>query len=692
MHHPGDFLLGETAGFQLLLKVHLQMIQEALCVSGGHPVPAAMGMLAMEHVLLGIQGIVALQNLIHAFAGKLLHHRLRVGTEQPLKFHQLLHLSVGAGGFRGDAAHQGIGRVNFRILQSKRDGTADGALPQQNSRVQLLQLIVQGAVVLGEVEGDAFASEGLIQQHQPFCRRQVNASDAPGVYDHGAGIFSNGGLDVRLEPVNIGEEQVAAEPVDHRILKGQRVPVPLQGIEVRLPGDHAHAGSGRRYRRNGHLEERQHNADHDPVDRTENQHSQECNQKDKQLVPAGFPQLFGHGKVQNAPERRHHNAGQNGHRQVPEQGRAHQQHQKHGGKGGKAHKLRTAPKGIGNPAPGHAAVDGAAAGESTGQVHGAVGQQLSIALQLVAVFHGIAAGGQQSLGHDHGGDAQGFHNQILPVNPQVRKARKHELRQSRGHGGQHFDPIPIQMKHRLKSCAHHHHHHGHGDFRNPLFAEQNNRKRSEAQHRRKQMEGGELPCNVGQQRKQLAGTSSAAEQLWHLHENNREAHAGDESPHHRGGDVLDDPSGLEQKEHKEPQRRQNRHQRHQLHGGVGFCGDAKLGQQTAHHYRRHGVHPHHKLGRGGNQAKGQNGQQGAVESVDHRQSRNLRVPHGDGNGDQCNDDPGQKIPPGMAASKLFHDVPPHFTAPESRFAENFRADFIILGDLQHVNRHSVGEN
>ena len=26
MHHPGDFLLGETAGFQLLLKVHLQMI------------------------------------------------------------------------------------------------------------------------------------------------------------------------------------------------------------------------------------------------------------------------------------------------------------------------------------------------------------------------------------------------------------------------------------------------------------------------------------------------------------------------------------------------------------------------------------------------------------------------------------------------------------------------------------------
>ena len=41
MHHPGDFLLGEAAGFQLLLKVHLQMIQEALCVSGGHPVPAA---------------------------------------------------------------------------------------------------------------------------------------------------------------------------------------------------------------------------------------------------------------------------------------------------------------------------------------------------------------------------------------------------------------------------------------------------------------------------------------------------------------------------------------------------------------------------------------------------------------------------------------------------------------------------
>lgn len=72
---------------------------------------------------------------------------------------------------------------------------------------------------------------------------------------------------------------------------------------------------------------------------------------------------------------------------------------------------------------------------------------------------------------------------------------------------------------------------------------------------------------------------------------------------------------------------QDRNQRHQLHGGIGFCRDAKARQQTAHHDGGHCIHAYHELRRGGKQTKGQNGQQGAIQTIDSGQPRNLCVAH-----------------------------------------------------------------
>ena len=193
------------------------------------------------------------------------------------------------------------------------------------------------------------------------------------------------------------------------------------------------------------------------------------------------------------------------------------------------------------------------------------------------------------------------------------------------------------------------------------------------------MERGQLLIDMGQQCKQLAGSCAAAKHFWELHEDDGQANAGDKSAHYRGGDVFHDSSGLEQKENQKPQGGQDRNQRHQLHGGIGFCRDAKARQQTAHHDGGHCIHAYHELRRGGKQTKGQNGQQGAIQTIDCGQPRNLCVAHGNGDRYQRNDNSGQNIASGIFTSKLRHRL-----LPTCLFL-----NYWIYGGLPRTNYNSI---
>ena len=98
--------------------------------------------------------------------------------------------------------------------------------------------------MLGHIEGNPTLAQIPIPKYQTFRSGEVDAADAPGVHHNGTGLRCDGGFDIALQAVDVGEKQIAAEAVEYCVSKGLGISVPLQRVVALLSRDRAGSETG----------------------------------------------------------------------------------------------------------------------------------------------------------------------------------------------------------------------------------------------------------------------------------------------------------------------------------------------------------------------------------------------------------------------------------------------------------------
>ena len=123
------------------------------------------------------------------------------------------------------------------VLQRRIQGPAHSALLDEFPGPEAPQLVVDLSDMLRQVQPHPLLLQPPVQQHQPLRRGQIHADDAAGIHDHRPDTGLHAVLHILLEPVDVGEEQPTAEPVQSHSLQRMRLTHAPQRVEARLPGD-----------------------------------------------------------------------------------------------------------------------------------------------------------------------------------------------------------------------------------------------------------------------------------------------------------------------------------------------------------------------------------------------------------------------------------------------------------------------
>ena len=423
--------------------------------------------------------------------------------------------------------------------------------------------------------------------------------------------------------------------------------VSLEIVEVLVPRDHAEIRLRRHDRAHHDGEEAEDHADEHAAHRAEEQHAEKGREENVKLPAVCAQQAPRHFNLQNADERRDDDAGEHRHGEQAQQRREKEQHQKHDRGGGDAHELAPAAELIGHAGARDAAVDRAAAGRAGGKLHHRVGQKLASVVDRVIIALGIAVGGQKRLRHDDERDRETQNRNRLHPAREQRDIRHGKMRQTARHGGQELYAEAVDVQHRREQHAERHEHHGHRKLRPEPLGDENDDHRAEAEQRRERMEARKLRGQMPQQRHELPRAGIAAEELRHLHEDDRGADAGDEPAHDGRGNVLHDAAGAKGPEHEKPKSDQKRHDRDERRGLLPAEDKPHRRERGPDHDGGHRVHADDKLRRRRDEAEEQNRQQRAIKPIHRRQPRDLRIPHRNRDGDQRNNHPGEEIRGGI---------------------------------------------
>ena len=215
------------------------------------------------------------------------------------------------------------------VLQRRIQGPTHSALLDEFPGPEAPQLAVDLSDMLRQVQPYSLLLQPPVQQHQPLRRGQIHADDAAGIHDHRLDTGLHAVLHILLEPVDVGEEQPTAEPVQDHSLQRMRLTHAPQRVKARLPGDDPQqlpAGLGGPP---DHVHEGQQHADDHPIDGPQHQHTQKGRQKNGQLLPIRPQQPVGHVELHRPQQGRNNDGRQHRHRQQPDQPAAPQQHRRH---------------------------------------------------------------------------------------------------------------------------------------------------------------------------------------------------------------------------------------------------------------------------------------------------------------------------------------------------------------------------
>ena len=501
--------------------------------------------------------------------------------------------------------------------------------------------------MLGEIEPDAPRAERFFQLQHALGGGDVNVRDAAPVHDDLLCVRLHGGENVLLKRADVGEKHVAAEAVDDRVLDRVRGAIAREIIEILMAGDHAEIGLRRHDRAHDDGEEAQQHADEHAAHRAEEEHAEEGGEEDIKLPAVRAQQAPRHFDLQNADERRDDDAREHRHGEQAQKRREKQQHEQHDRGGGEAHELALAAELIGHAGARDAAVDRAAARRAGGELHHGVGQQLPAVVHRVVIALGVAVRGEERLRHDDERDRETQHRDRLHPAREKRGVRHRKPRQTARHGGQELHAEAVDVDRRREQHADGHEHHRHRELRPELFGHENDDHRAEAEQRRERVKLRKLRRQMAQQRQKLARARAAAEELRHLHEDDRGADAGDEPAHDGRGNVLHDAAGAKQPEHEKPQPDAQRHDRDKRNGLLPAEDKPHRRERRADHDGGHRVHADDKLRRRRDETEQQNRQQRAVKPIDRRQPRDLGIAHRDRDGDKRDNHPGEDVRGGI---------------------------------------------
>ena len=170
--------------------------------------------------------------------------------------------------------------------------------------------------MLCQIQMNPLVFQVTMHDHQTICCGDIDTAYTSGIHHDYLRIRINSPFYFLLKTIDVGKKQIAAEPVNDRMLYGTGRAVSVQRIKITLPRDSAYERCGRSHRTHSHLRKGQKTADHYTWHCTEDQHAEKRQNKDNPFVPAGFPQSFAQRDLQNSDQCNDHNAGQDRYRQI----------------------------------------------------------------------------------------------------------------------------------------------------------------------------------------------------------------------------------------------------------------------------------------------------------------------------------------------------------------------------------------
>ena len=630
-------VLGVAEQHGQLVRVALQMQQHLVGVDA-----AEVEVLVEEVLEHGAAGILVVR-CAHAREHELhvaLDLHLGIRAVEPLELLQLADIvHVVGNALLRPADIDGRAGIAQRAL----DRAAHRAGFDQLPGLEVPQLVIDLADMLGQVKAHALRAQLAVERDEPVARGDVHAHDGAAVDDDGLRIGLHRALNILLEAADVGEKQAAAEAVEHDVRQRLHAADAVDREEPGLARQRAEEGALGRGRAHEHVDERQHHAHEHALDRAEQQHAQKRPGEDAELHAVDAPEPPRDAELRRPDERVDDDGRQHRHGQEADERRGNEQHDEHGHARHDGHELRPAAVALVDGRARHAARHDAAADEPGGDVAHGIRRDLAAAVETVAVFLRRAGGSQQRLGQNDGRDRQRRHERLRKR--QRGEVRQHDLRQAARHGGQQRDAPVVQRRERTEQPAGHHHHEHPRHLRPLARRDEQNCQRPEAERGGGPVDDFRCVKNVPQQLEQLARAGAGTEQFWHLHEDDLAADAADEPAHDGLGDVIDGLVRAHEREHGQPQRDVERQHRHDAHGLRAAGRDAERRDHRADHGGRRGVDAEDELPRRAEHRKQQDRHQRPVQPVDRRQAGQLGIAHRDRDGQQRNERAGEQIRP-----------------------------------------------
>ena len=370
----------------------------------------------------------------------------------------------------------------------------------------------------GEVDLGNGAEEQHDEPHGILARRQDLEHALPHV------------LDVEVEQRRLATDDERSG--DGLVLRVAR-PIGVVGRSR----DPAHLGHARA----GGLPEQQDDGDgraqQDAVDGARSQHAEQRRDRDEELAAAEVPDVAERADVHQAHDRREHDGGEHGLRQVAQQPGREEHDDQREQRGDEARDRRARPGALVHERLRHAAADGKSPAESRDEIAGAERQQLLIGVEAIAVLLAEHAADRGRL--DRGEDeARQRHReervQVVPTDiwqPEGGQALRHFAQQRHAAG--------VEIEESSSQDAGDHHEEGNRSILEPQLAGDEHRQRGGADNQRRLVRVAEMPEEIRRAFPEVPVRPLEAEQLRQLRAREIESQSRLETDQHRLGEEVD---------------------------------------------------------------------------------------------------------------------------------------------------------